>query len=793
MIRKINSINNLAVFNDFNWDNEVKDKDGNICEFKSINILYGRNYSGKTTLSRIFRAMETGELSDKYENPSFSVLFEDQSEVTQLELSEHGKNIRVFNEDFVRDNLKFISNPDEGINSFAILGSDNNVIEAEIKNLKDELGSNKEDNETALYLELSNATKKLSAVDSNYRTAKANLDNKLKKKATDHKQGIKYQSERFGDQNYNIAKLKTDIDKVSIDTYSSLTNEIKKEKEALLNEKAHPAIPSLARTVLKFSSFSEQTKHLVEKEIGVSNKIEELARDAALQKWVREGRIIHKDKRDICVFCDNKIKKSRWKELEKHFDEESEKLEGDIRTLMGAINVEKEAIVDEFEPNKDSYYSKFHTRLNELLNKYKQKSNTYISSLDELLNQLQTRADNLVSPFAYKQPLSVVVEIDKIGEELEAVRNDSNEYTNSLNSEQTNAKQSLRLNEVYNFLETIGYFNELESIRTLDDTLSGAEKDHKNIRKNVTTKEEAIESKKALLKDESKGVEQVNEYLNNFFGHNFLSLEAVEVQEEGGQGKYFKFEVTRSGEKAFHLSEGERSLVAFCYFMGKLKDVETKDTKPIIWIDDPISSLDGNHIFFIYSLLKAEIVKANIFEQLFVSTHSLDFLKYLKRLSRGEKMECRYFIVLRNGQKSSVLLMPKYLKEYITEFNYLFHHIYNCSTIDTIDDSNYDKFYSFGNNARKFLEIYLYYKFPDDSSHYNKMIKFFDGEAIPAVLTDRINNELSHLSGGMERGAEPIEVPEMKSAAEMILKRLKEIDKQQYESLLRSIGEVEVV
>jgi len=49
MIKKIQSINNLAVFNDFNWDDSVKDKQGNVCEFKNINILYGRNYSGKTT------------------------------------------------------------------------------------------------------------------------------------------------------------------------------------------------------------------------------------------------------------------------------------------------------------------------------------------------------------------------------------------------------------------------------------------------------------------------------------------------------------------------------------------------------------------------------------------------------------------------------------------------------------------------------------------------------------------------------------------------------------------------
>ncbi|MBU0464491.1 MAG: AAA family ATPase, partial [Proteobacteria bacterium] len=82
MIKKIKTINNLAVFQDFEWDKTVVDKNNNVCEFKSINILYGRNYSGKTTLSRILRAMETGELSDKYENPSFCVPMQDEADVT---------------------------------------------------------------------------------------------------------------------------------------------------------------------------------------------------------------------------------------------------------------------------------------------------------------------------------------------------------------------------------------------------------------------------------------------------------------------------------------------------------------------------------------------------------------------------------------------------------------------------------------------------------------------------------------------------------------------------------------
>ena len=59
-IKKIDLIKNMAVFRDFRWSSSVRDVGNNIAEFKQINILYGRNYSGKTTLSRIFRALECG-------------------------------------------------------------------------------------------------------------------------------------------------------------------------------------------------------------------------------------------------------------------------------------------------------------------------------------------------------------------------------------------------------------------------------------------------------------------------------------------------------------------------------------------------------------------------------------------------------------------------------------------------------------------------------------------------------------------------------------------------------------
>lgn len=298
-----------------------------------------------------------------------------------------------------------------------------------------------------------------------------------------------------------------------------------------------------------------------------------------------------------------------------------------------------------------------------------------------------------------------------------------------------------------------------------------------------------ISDNKNLIRDESKGAAKINEYLQNHFGHSNLKLAPIKIPDLY-MDERLGFEVQRDGKKAYHLSEGEKSLIAFCYFVAKLEDIDTKGKKPIIWIDDPISSLDGNHIFFVYSLIKAEIYNKKDFEQLFISTHNLNFLKYLKKLPTNKDNKdnaVRYFLIERIHNNSRILEMPKYLQQHVTEFNHLFKSIYECANVSTVNDSNYTLFYNFGNNARKFLEIYLYYKYPNFENDDTKYEKFFGDDPIPAILTNRIVNEYSHLCGVIERGETLIEVPEIKKTAELIIKKLQEKDQEQFKALEKSI------
>ncbi|MDR2510935.1 MAG: AAA family ATPase [Bacteroidales bacterium] len=761
--------------------------------FKQINILYGRNYSGKTTLSRIVRALETGALPPNYASPQFSVLWDNNNESTANDLLSHEKTIRVFNEDFVRENLDFLtdsSNPQGQIKSFAVIGADNVQIENKIQSIETELGCAEEGKETGLYADLEKRNSEQKTATDNHQTVIRSLKQRKEEEATHGKNSIKQRHAIFGDINYNVTKLDNDIKTVLDTKYSAINDAKRQELEQRLNEEAKAEISALPRKPFEFTTLCNEVKTVIEKKIGDSGKIPELVREYALNEWVRQGCKLHKDKREECAFCGSKIAAVRWAVLEKHFDEETEKLEQKTDRLLEEIETQKDTVDKGFTGSKDSFYTKFHTEVTALIAEYKTTATHYCEQLNLLTSQLEKRKQAITQDFVFVVPSDISNDIESVFARYEELCKQSNTHTENLANSKNDAQNTLRLHEVKTFIDTIGYVAEIEKINNLDTAKNEAGNALQAIQKQIDEKKQAIEDLKRRLNDEEKGALKVNEYLNHGFGHQFLTLKAVQGEEV--DSKKIRFEIMRGDQKALNLSEGECSLVAFCYFMAKLDDVSTSGKKPIIWIDDPISSLDGNHIFFAYSLLCAEIVDKKRFEQLFVSTHNLEFLKYLKRItgkdSTQDDKNQMWLIIERKQEMATIKPMPNYLKEYITEFNYLFHQIYKCAQNSTPDDSNYSAFFNFGNNARKFLEIYLYYRYPDRISHNGKISKMF-GDKVCSFLADRLNNEQSHLSGSFERGAQPVDIPEMQSVVKLICDSIKKYDDEQYSALLNSIGE----
>lgn len=793
MIEQI-EIKNFGSFKNFDWNSQLRDKENNVAKFKKLNIIYGRNYSGKTNLSRIVRSLETGTIPKNYSNPFFKIFTTDHT-VTEKAIERFNLDIRVYNKDFVDEHLSFLRDDEGKITPFAIIGDKNKAIEKRISELEDELGSI----EGEIGLRHKHSLKKQDYLNKKEAkdVAEKNLKDKLTKKATQPPSGIKH-SPLYRDPNYNTPKIEDDIKYVRENSFGIISDKEKNNLLNLLEEEELPDINIKLNIESQFDTFFEKTNEFLQKKIKPTEPIQELLNDALLQVWVKEGITLHKEKRDECGFCGQTLPDGLWQKLNNHFSKESKNLEDAIKNHIEKLESEQNKFEKLITVKKDDFYNSLQDDFEKFEQGLKNEISAYLNEFENQINVLEKRLKDI---FKTQPTLATDLKEENIKSEIEAI-NDlikaNNKKTTSLDNEKAKARKKLRLNEIAQFVKDIELTKKEEKILKLEEEVQDYKGIADDILKNVHEKEKEIEKLNLELKDEKQGAEKVNEYLNNYFGHEGLKLEALEEPESSS----FKFQIKRGEELAYNLSEGECSLVAFCYFLAKLEDSESKGKQLIIWIDDPISSLDDNHIFFVYSLIESIITKPNVspkgtktynYLQLFISTHNLDFLKYLKRISKPKKNHEQFLLTAHSGN-SDLKLMPAYLKLYITEFNYLFNEIYICSNPKKIEE-HYPSFYNFGNNLRKFLEALLYFKYPfseNSSKDYNKRIeKFFKDEPSDEPLVQRLTNEFSHLGERFDRGRQPIDQKEISKLAEFVLIKIKNNDIDQYRSLLESINEVD--
>ncbi|MDT8908101.1 AAA family ATPase [Pseudomonas fluorescens] len=806
MINQID-IANFGSFSGLEWKKSVRDSGKNVKTFQRLNILYGRNYSGKTTLSRVFRALETHRLPLNYAGSSFTVTG-DKGAVTCSGLLTHNYDVRVYNRDFVTDNLSFLVNQDGGeIKTFAIVGEQNKEIDDAIASIEARLGS--VEAKAGLRFDLEAKRKERDRTKTDHSTAFTALEGKLRSHAADKiKKNLQY-----GVPVYNIDHIRRDIAATKKAEFVPLTLQEQAGKISLLKQEALPDITDTLAITLQLDSLKGQAEPILSKVITPTKPIQELLNDGVLQLWVKQGIAHHRDKREACAFCRQSLPHDIWQRLDEHFSKESGDLETDLDNTITSVNDELAAVAKFNSLKGEQFYTEERSNFDASSKALAEELDIYKKDMEALKKLLETRKNNLFQAITLLPPLCDPKEIQKHVDAINTLIAKNNGKTKTLEKDKTAAREALRLADVSAFADAITYETESAHIATLKISADTASAAYTDVEKEIRDAEAEVQVLRAKQKDERKGAERVNSLLNNFFGHDGLKLEPRDSADKAT----VKFEITRDGKAAYNLSEGECSLIAFCYFIAKLEDPESKGKELIIYIDDPISSLDSNHIFFMFSLIESLIAKpikkidesnGYRYKQLFISTHNLDFLKYLKRLSIPTKKisagadktktvyDHEHFMIERNGAASNILLMPSYLKDYITEFHYLFHQIYKCKNQDAAQISH-EPFFGFGNNLRKFLEAFLFFKYPyhdDRSDTFERIKKFFGEEEDTAVaLVNRLNNEFSHLEAVPDRSFKPVEIPEIAKVANYVLDKIYASDAVQYNALLKSIGEPERV
>ena len=663
MIRSLDRVKDFGCFHDFSWP-------ANLVPFKQFNLIFGWNYSGKTTFTRALRCFELKKPHDDFGGAE--VQFCDSGgTVHHLSTIVDPHLFRVFNVDYVRENILFDTSSAPAI---LILGAEDIAKQAELAEKQTELET---------------LNQNLAANRKDKRTQRETLDAALTARARDIKNDLK-------NPNYDRTKFEPKVEERKTDFANFLLadSEIQKNIDTYRSTDKKDALSKVSSDGLTpFSALTSRVAALLERVVAANSPIARLAADPEVERWVNEGRPLHDDKID-CQFCGGALPVDLLATLEAHFSADYTDLMNELETQLTALdNTAKEIIKldhkSAFYPEQAAKFEDERGKL-EILLRLRQAE---IGVLRKAVTDKQLKAFSIVS---CPEVTDNTADILKVVQQINMIVDAHNERSSDFDANRATAFSILEKHYAATFAQENGYREALEEIERLNSVI-----------KSQVDRLEALGQEIACLQrelsDAVKGAEILNEFLRSYFGKDDLRITAVDN----------RFQITRNNVAAKNLSEGERTAVAFAYFMTRVLDGNSLLAITTVVIDDPIGSLDANHLFNTYAFIKTKLKDCL---QLFILTHNFEFYSLVRdwalddeKDKRAEKPQIGWrhwsiYLIRRGDDGKSVLeAIPGPLLKFNSEYHYLFSTLLKFEG-DT--NQTFDYLISLPNITRRFIEAF---------------------------------------------------------------------------------------
>lgn len=672
----LKSVKGSAVWQDY------RDVSGNI-PFSRKTLIYGFNGTGKTTLSRIFDSLRGNELVGNLPNETeFEVVLSDGQTVSSDSFSKPlGNNLLVFNSDFINRNFKW----DESRANPIFYLSETNIRKKEefdeAHNILD-LAQGELENASLAY---KNANKQF-----------GNEKTKIARRVRDLALSGSYT------QGYDARKVEPTFAERKYSDDDILSSLDLSDKQALLNQSEPlPEIPLISEPSLDLSSWSEKLTALLKKSIS-SDAMEHFEKHTNMLGWAGEGFDYHR-KNDLeeCLFCGNNLSGDRKLILQKLFDtglraqqlevEESEKYCQTYILSLGELSSEIPK-VNEIQDAERIEFEKISTILKETILKADEFLKYVLPKISEKKKNLTKNVDVSAATIDAEIHKWYVTVLDQISSMNDVVSR-HNDAFNKFQLLQSAAFEKIR-NHIFaeELLNWQGVISSLNSTKVELDAATSK----------VRLQKQKTDRLDNELREQGIGANKVSELLKSYLGHDSVRLKSVE---DGYQL------VRANGRSAKNLSEGEKTALAFCFFLSQFESEGRNKKELVVVIDDPISSLDTTAKTHAFSLLRKMTKNC---AQTIILTHNMGFMNMIKRefCNRNSDENASLLQIHCTGaneqdRKSVLTKMNSLLSDYDTEYHYLFEIVFNAAK-----NGKSDFQFLLPNATRKMLEMFSTFAAP---------------------------------------------------------------------------------
>lgn len=706
-IKSIQTVSNYGIFRNFAGTQ--------LHPFGSKNLIYGWNGSGKSTLTSLFEAIETKKLdSARFPLAQFSLGEDGGATVSSGNIEHCGLNVKTFNTSFVQKNINW----NESVKGILLISEEKIEEKKELDTVKTAYATAS----TALDVERSN-WQKLNDGISKFLTESS-------KRTKSSFQVIDTKDTRYF--NYNKTKLEEYLAANQM-IVSKLESILSAEEVVKFTNAAKPEHkPSLEFPNLEINAARFETAHIrlsdLLKTSATNAAIAHLSENSDIQSWVGEGMTIHAthESKD-CEFCGTPLTPERKSALEGHFNDAFVQFQEKL--VKAADWLAQQSIdIGACAPVSD-LYDEFKTDYSSAIDSLQQAANAINEQFGTWQSQLRIKTSNqfdtslLVFPIASSDLAAFNLAISAVRSAMEKHNAKTADFEKTTKAN----KQRLELHYAATDAQDFDYFTKLQSIvesqKKIDDAIAP-----------LAAQKSRIQVLTNSLSDVGVGAEKFNEALSRFLGRSELTLRF--------KPDTVGYEIIRnnSGTHDGNLSEGEKTAIAFIYFIVKLTENNNKLKETIVVVDDPISSFDSNHLFHAYSFLKHHCEDAL---QLFVLTHNFNFYKLMRdwlekanknRVHNGKEKNAFFYVIesdCKTPRSSQIRNADQTLVNYQSEYHYLFSQLFKFREAIALSR---EESYLTANTSRKLLEAFFAFKYP---KHRSNLSKLFDIAQLGCTTTTK--------------------------------------------------------
>ncbi len=560
---------------------------------KKINLFYGLNGSGKSTIGNFLRSPELPE----FQNCS-------------IQPSELNEEILVYNQDFIRKN--FYEIPDfQGVFT---LSEENKDVEQAIEEATEQVAN--------LNQKIEASATKVSGKNSDIENEEASLKDSVWKAKTEYENSaLDFCLEGFRRNKVGfLNKVRSSRGKAS-----STIESLKKEAQELSGQDG--TLLSNVPNISFDASSSENAPILNQIIVGSKDSyLSDLIEKLGNSDWVKSG-LVYVEPDSPCPFCQQELSTSITEAINQLFDEtysqKIEQIEGlysSYRALVEDLKSKLSNPVYTFEEGVATYG-------------FADKKELLLEKLSANLSQISLKNSNPSTVVTLTDTRTLVADVNAA---LTDIQRDIDLFNDKIRNKKSHLNRIA--SEFWMILN--GQFSAL--IAASDQKTNDFQAEVKILSNDIEQlKSQIIAQRKIIAENQKKitnidsSINSINQQLDDLGISSFKIFKAAEDQQ-----RYKIVRPTGESDDVYStLSEGEKTLISFLYFL-ECSSGSTNEASPvllnnrIVVIDDPISSLSHNYVYDIAALIHHKVFNEN-FKQVFLLTHNLFFFHELLILKNG--------------------------------------------------------------------------------------------------------------------------------------------------------------